>query len=215
MPEIDPQPGPDRGDDLYVSGQFPTTNYGNATVLRLKYTGVDAGWISALLYFDLSRVIGRGSEINSAALKVYFTDTHVSPPTYELARCKSGWVEDEADFQQSSDGIQWLGAFNANNPGLNDTTYAVSGTLPSSDGFVTFPSNKDLAQDVVDNHNSKLRVHIYSTSVSAINWWGFASSGHATAAWRPQLLVNFKQGRGASGYFAAAATGIVHPTSGW
>ena len=108
--------------DTYVSGAAPNTNYGTATSLQMKFNGADATWLSTIIDFNLSKIIGRGGKVNTALFSVNFISVGGITVAYEIARCTSGWGENTSSFNKSNTGIAWLGAGNIRIPGVSDTT---------------------------------------------------------------------------------------------
>lgn len=212
MPITPDRPDSDAGKDTYASSTAPTTNYGNAEILRLQHDpgAMPNPWFSTVMRFTIPSVITKHSKIQSALLKVYFSAVHGTTRPYQIARCKKLFDEPTCTFEVATAGIENWDSNSIRTSTNHDTTYAVTGDLPTSTGYFTFADIKDLAQDALDNHIRVLNIHIARSS-NAAGIWTFSSSDHVTPEQRPLLSLQHS----ASGYLAASHFGQVHPTSGW
>jgi hypothetical protein len=150
----------------------------------------------------------RGIIVQHAHLTLNFSNASVIG-TATIARCIKAWLVSQITWNQASGLIAWDGA--GVEDALNyDKTRAVEINLPDSTGFQTYDI-KALVQDAYDLRSEELNICIYPEVGDAAEFWGIKSAD-APEAQRPVLDITLA---GGSGYFAAAATGQVHPTSGW
>jgi hypothetical protein len=132
----------------------------------------------------------RGIIVQHAHLTLNFSNASVIG-TATIARCIKAWLVSQITWNQASGLIAWDGA------GVEDA--------------LNYDKTRAVVQDAYDLRSEELNICIYPEVGDAAEFWGIKSAD-APEAQRPVLDITLA---GGSGYFAAAATGQVHPTSGW
>lgn len=160
--------------DAYVDSATPTQNYGSATTL---YVGNQTLSIvdRALFRFDLSS-LPSNAVIDSANLRVYMNQAPSSPPLsldIGVYRITASWNET---------GVVW-----ANQPAVLSIgkVTGVGMTVQYYEWEVT-----GLAQDWLASPATNFGLELRSQIEGTVGWRGFASR-EATAASRPQLVIQF------------------------
>lgn len=167
--------------DTYVLG-IDTTPNGLDADLKVGRNSGNGNNLYALLQFDLS-TITQGT-ISTVTLRLYqYSSLGIGTMGVEVYRLTQQWDEATASWDEASTGVTWSGG----GP-VAAQIYAVTsvplGALGYFDWDVTTLVNEWLAGTT--NQGIELR---YETQPAAGTYVMFASRQHATAAWRPQLLV--------------------------
>lgn len=209
-PVVDPtltlQPGPHEGEDATLISNYPTYNAGAVTDFNVGNWG--AYIFRSLIYFDLSS-IPSDAHIVSATLSLWLAEAGnryaANNRTIQLYRVKREWIEGTriaAWSDEPATGCTW-NRYDLTNTwttaGCDDTTNDREATSIGSHAMLT-----------TDAANSQ---HDFALSVAAVQEWvrgavdnngliaiadtetddaySFCSSDHATAAYRPKLVVDY------------------------
>jgi hypothetical protein len=141
-----------------------------------------------LIAWDTS-TIEPGSIIESAEITLYVGDT--SDDNYQIYAMNRSWIEHEATWNISSQGVRWetAGAL-----GITDRNSTVLGTLTgNSEGFITVTLNaagRTIVQSWIDDPESNFGL-IVENFAGASNGIIVASSESTVAARRPKLTITY------------------------
>lgn len=186
MATLNIQPSGASGKDTYIDASAQTTNYGSSTTIDVLGP---ASTKRILIEFDLSG-IPSGAFINSATLRLYCTSvSNAGGQNVQIHRGLVSWVEAEATWQQKSTSVAWPGG----NGGGSGTDYSASET--------SFIAVVGASADYDFNVLSDVSAYA-AGSATNYGWWlitagfrtkTFASSDNATAANRPELIIDYTE----------------------
>ncbi len=175
------------GIDSYI---FPGySNFGSDANI---YTGYYSGTYRTLLKFDLS-ALPDTAKINSTKLTLYLTASNlgVGSLTLEVYRVKRNWVENQVTWYNWNTANAWTtaGADHA-----NDRETSAIGTR-----IFTYPLTLNQGYDISLTGTKKTDLDLgygwlLKHTVESGNRLTFSSSDHATAAQRPQLVIQYTMG---------------------
>ena len=185
------QPDEATGEDTYLrGGSQSNNNFGTSTVLRVQRGLGTSDRYVALLRLSLASLPAT-SVVSVAQLNLTWATPYTNPVTVNLYRCLREWTESGATWN-NYDGTNAWGAGGAENEttDYDGSIILASHTLsadPGDNATLTFSdvALRAAAQAAVGGSlNLLLR-----TTVTVL--WLVASSDHATAAYRPQLVVTY------------------------
>ncbi len=198
------QPDGTAGIDTYVRSGSANTNYATNAVIGFARADGDATYDSrALLKFDLSSLVG--ASIVTAKLYVYdaaFMDGNYDA-TYEVHRillANAGWTETGAtwNYANSALSLRWAGDAAANggaDAGCSQIGTDYAAAVMGSLAFASYALGKErlFTLDTTEFTNMVNANYGMALVMSASSWqrWGVASSDHATAGYRPKLVVEY------------------------
>lgn len=204
-PTFDEQPDGTDGIDTWLAQDSPTYNAG----AHAKQYIDDVSWAGdhrALMKFDLSTL--SGATVTSATLSTWSTAVRSGAVTiycHAILSGNSGWTEGGATWNTKDGSNAWAGSNGCATSGTDYNATAM-GSCVYGDGDAIgtqndFTLDTDQVQDQVDGDNYGLI--LFSTSSSSKE---HASSDNATAAYRPNIVIEYSEG-GDTLYGAAALSG--------
>ncbi len=205
MPSIVLQPDAADGMDtvIYTSIDWPvviTMNFGVSTWLNIGEDNSNNTHIPRLLVkFDLTS-LPPTAQISSAVLSLYCdVDKSSNARTFRVYRTKRAWVEGTRDIVEDNPptGATWIRYDTVNNwstaggfhvddceqTDIGSRNFTATETLNEFKNFALTPTTKvglDLGNGWMLKADTELN-----------DQYGFVSSDHATAAWRPKLVVEY------------------------
>lgn len=194
MPTIVLQPD-SSGNDTFISGFAPTSNFGNEAQLQVGESNADTNAVQrALLKFDLSG-IPSGSKIISAILTLTLEQAGSfrasNNRTMFANRSKRAWVETEATWNIYSSGNNWSTAGGGTNAADVDFTAFGNVAMATTDADESEKSmtlDADLVQEWLDGVFAN-NGFMLSMGTESNDMYIFHSFDSATASKRPKLTI--------------------------
>lgn len=194
-------------DDSFCDQGDPTGVYESNPLIRLERTLINHKRF--FMFWDLRSLFNKKvRKVSRARLRIYLTASSGHTGSATVVRCIQPIVFSALNWNEYRSGSAWDGA------GIEDAvnydlTYAVSFSLPDTFDHFVVVDITDLVNDALANYTGGLRICVYPAAGDATEWWNFVS-GEGIRGERPRIYYD-----AAEGYTTAAATGQVHPTSGW
>jgi hypothetical protein len=176
------QPGPADGQDSYLDQWSPNTSHGSALEVQARDTS-GAKPKRPILKFDLSS-IPAGSQVVTATMGLYLTQSSVNPVTTSVHRVTAPWTQDSTTWNERQTGTAWASAGGDFDP----TPVAPTSVGPTTGMFYDWDVTSLVAgwvNGVYPNDGLILLVP-YGSSQNT-----FASSNSSAAAERPKLTVTY------------------------
>jgi hypothetical protein len=186
------QPDATAGLDTSIDSANPTVNYGTGTSMRCGDETSAANACRSLLKFDLSG-IPTGSTILTAVLTVTLVEDRSSNERIKrVYRLKRAWTEGGATWNKYDGTNNWstAGGFHADDCEQTDicnTTFSAAETIPSEK---TFPLTASAVQEMFTGAFTNNGFMI-KTDTETDDSYGLATSDHATASYRPKLVITY------------------------
>lgn len=199
------QPAAAAGIDTTVISTSPLNNRGIATSILAGAT------TKALLMFDLSAAIPKVASCVSAVLSVYQAATGAANAftitAYSIAIGNTAWIEGTKTNSQAGAGEPCWNALAADGAGGVTTPWAGSAGLATSGTDYEASALGSVSGNRSDADGTEYQISLTPTRIK--NWFGspntnyglllvanatlgnIASSDHATATWRPKLVVTY------------------------
>ncbi len=202
-PTLSLQPDATDGLDTWMQDTVPTLNFGTNVYVAVGHDVVRI--YRQLIKFNLSS-LPSNAIITSAVLSLYLNqDLSANARTFRIYRQKRAWVESKATWLIYSTGNNWqtAGGFGADDCEQTDIGYrnmTATETLNEFKDFTLTPTTK-LALDFGNGWMIKADTEVNDA-------YGFASSDHATAAYRPTLVVEYTLAVGGGNSGRRALLGI-------
>lgn len=171
--------------DATIRQASPTTNHGASTTCDVDGddgSGVDK---SCLMQWAVSG-IPAGSTVQSASITLQVTDA--STNTYNLYEVKRAWTESAVTWNQATSSTSWA---TAGALGATDRGSLVGSVTGSALGAYTINLNAAGVAMVQAWVNGTSNSGIAIAHASNTNGVDFASSEHATVAYRPRLTITY------------------------
>ena len=191
------QPDDTIGFDSFIVGIAPTSNFGTVTNLFIGEKNTEVGVVGrGLIKFDLSS-IPADATINLATLDfTVIADWSSNARTMRAYRLKLNWTESGVTWNKY-DGTNAWGTAGAT--GAND----IDTTSMGSCAFTATESIGTVKQFIFDNAEFTKLINgtntnygwLFKMDTEADDAYDLASSGHATAAYRPKLVVVYNEGQ--------------------
>jgi len=178
---LDAQPGPG-GLDTHLRAGVPDTADGAAANLYVSDDGATVD--RALLRFDVS-AIPPTATVTSATLALELLSVGSSDPaTVTVHRATRAWNESQATWNEAQAGVAWTAAGGDYDP-VPAASASVLGSAPGPRSFDVAALVQQWADATSPNRGVVL------AASPGLNKASFASSDHATAAFRPRLTVSW------------------------
>ena len=186
------QPDGASGIDTRLISDIPDTNNGTGTTLIIGHDG-GPGVGRSLIKFDLSS-IPSSAVVSSATLTLTpVGDYSSNARTLSVYRCLRAWTEAGATWNKY-DGTNAWGTAGADNTTSDRESTAIGTYNQSASG--TLNVGKDISLDVTKIQemirglftNNGFVLRVATENNDAYQW---ASSDHATAAYRPKLVIEY------------------------
>lgn len=172
--------------DTFLDQLSPGTNNGASTTLSSGRSTTQNAFQTLVKFEDIigagANQIPQGSVITNVTLTMYMTATPTfTNPTFSLYRMLSSWT-DASTYSSLGSGVdgseyRFLADQTISDSGVKSYTFASnSAMIATVQAWVTNPSSNQGWYLFCDDNSSKA---------------SFASSEHATAAWRPTLNVTY------------------------
>ena len=194
-PTLTLQPGA-AGIDTYLSTANPDTNFGAANTLYFRQS---TPTLHTLIKFDLS-ALPAGAIVSSATLsfwnRVQLSRGANTINLYRILPANAAWTEAGATWNKLDGVNAWAGSAGCGTSGVDFSTslFGSMGWIADAPVGTEHVFALDLAEFAamrVANHGIRL-----SVTGGTIAYLEFCSSDHATAAWRPKLVVEYTVGGG-------------------
>jgi len=189
MPTITLQPDESSGYDSYTTNYNNTINYGTETILR---TGVQAGYaISEVIKFDLSPLV-RATIISATIYQTCVA--YGGSQTLTFYGCLRNWVESEVCGAYYSGTNPWTVGC-GNGPGTDRDASSAGAMSVTGTGQFSASLSASLFQEWVNGVRQNygfVAIGYFANNV----YNDFASSSHATASYRPKLVIDFVRSSG-------------------
>jgi hypothetical protein len=186
------QPDATAGVDTSIDSANPTTNYGTATAMRSGDETLTANACRSLLKFDLSG-IPAGSIILTAILTVTLTeDRSDNARTKRVYRIKRAWTEAGATWNKYDGTNNWstAGGFHADDceqTDIGNTSFSATETIPSEKSLtLTAAKVQEMFTGAFTNNGFMIK-----TDTETDDSYALATSDHATASYRPKLVITY------------------------
>jgi hypothetical protein len=181
-----PEGDPTHRDTYIASGVYQGTNFGNDIFVSVGVQNIIKEAYSlfrAILRFDLTALIG--ATILDAALTLTYSHGNVTNETFRIHRLtQPNWTEFGTTWNNYDVATPWA------TPGGDFVATPTQSLVLSSPGNLVFDQVKPLVEDAIRYRGGLLDVLIKSAELS-FQILNFHSSGNATPANRPTLLVNY------------------------
>jgi len=185
------QPDGANGLDTYIASDTPTTNFGGDGAFRVGEHNASTNVGRGLIKFDLSSIPAT-AVVSSATLSLWQTSESANNSrALRVYRVKRAWVEGEATWNIYATASNWqtAGGFGADDTEQTDIgSLVLSGT--EANGQKDWSLDVDAIEEMIDgtwaNNGFMLKA-----DVEADDRHTFRSSDDATAAERPQLVIEY------------------------
>lgn len=196
-PTLELQPDATDGKDTHIHAGSPTNNYGKEAAIFTQLAAV-----KGLIQFDLT-ALPVSATVSAASLVVY--NEHEAARvdvTCETHRALTEWFEGNQNgapppggvdgstwnLRNANGAVPWAGGAG----GGSGTDYAAAATDSAVLGAVGTTTTWNVLADII----------AWLAGANNYGWWcinttdagvfkGFSSSDHATAAWRPKLVIDY------------------------
>jgi len=192
-PTFSDQPDATAGVDTRLSRDFATVNYGTTNELRWEPTADAYAWTS-VLKFDLSEL--EGVTITDGTLSFWSTAlwqwNDLPTVIRRILPANSTWTETGACWNYTTGTTPWAGAGTLGGCSVEGTDYSATAL-----GSYSFPANSPVGTECpvgLDPDELEVLVganHGFVVLGTAHTDYYFASSDHATAGYRPLLVVEY------------------------
>lgn len=205
------------GIDNSLDQQNATTNYGTGTWDVGSGSSGALARYRAIAKFVLTDLVGKIVISSSLTLQLYgaVTTGIGTYADYSIRRILAGnnnWTESGSCWNTKDGSLSWAGSAGLATSGTDYATTALWGeNQPSStNGSIILTFSPAETQSMVDNNYGILHLGGNSNTGGNINYRGYASSDHATAAYRPYLTVVYEEaGETWAGAGALTSSGTV------
>ena len=188
MPTYTSQPAEAAAIDTYIRADQATTNYATGTDVIVGHYQTGAGYYRGLIKDPFTGLVG--VVVTSAVLTLTVSYGYDTPKIY-VYRSKRAWVESQATWNiwKTSNNWSTAGGFHTDDCeqtdiGNNTLSAAVIGTQLA----ITLDAAKvqEMISGAFTNNGFLLKSTEADNTISA-----FASSSHATASYRPKLVIEY------------------------
>lgn len=178
------QPDATAGKDAGIMADNATTNYGTSNEIHVIMTG---GGVPrrALLQFDLSS-IPAGSTVVSAVLTLTAFANRLSADTLAVHRVTQAWTEAGVTYNKYDGTTSWGTA-----GGDYDATADATFVAPATTGATVDVAIASLVQEWVNGATNNGMIMKVETETGTSKGGQISSSDHATAGYRPKLVVTY------------------------
>ena len=177
--------------DTSISSKNPTTNYTSSNFFIGDHNA-DTNVNRGLLKFDLSPIPSNATIVSAILTLTPITDNSDNTRTLRVYRQKRVWVHSEATWNIYSSGNNWqtAGGFGANDCEQTDIGSVSIASNQTLNTGVDITLSASAIQEIIDgiwtNNGFLLKVDTESDDMFV-----YASSVHATASYRPKLVVEY------------------------
>lgn len=184
------QPDETDGIDSYIRQSLATTNFGTETTMLIGWGSSTSTILRGLLKFDLSKGTNPPPAgaivVGTPRMKLNCTSFTTAKTLAAYASFRD-WVEAQVTWNIFSTGNNWQTAGAA---GALDYDPTLLGSVEvSASGYIIMPLPVSLVQGWIDVANYGL---ILRHTVETTNFNQYATASHATAAFRPELLFEWR-----------------------
>lgn len=202
MPTFTSQPS--TGFDTWLNVGADTTNYGTSDTMRVGESTISSpdtnGQSVGLLKFDLSSLSSK-AVVTSA--KIYLTvivEYSGFDKTMYMYRCNRNWGNTTATWSRY-DGINFWSTVGARGIGTDRESTSISSRIMYQTylGEVEWVLTNSLVQEWINGTKTNYGVVLdYSTFPTGQDQYRFATSNHATASYRPKIIIEYTLPSGGS-----------------
>ena len=179
----------------YIASSSPTQNFGSRRSIQIRSGAVVQ--TRALLEVDVSSGPQDPKEVTKVILRLYKTRSSVgsNTKTAVIGRLKQPFVENEATWQEYSDGNAWPGGAGAQ----NDIDYTMHCMPLPVHGKTNYPDNASYEYDItymyldaIENQENVLRLMLFIKSSTTPDLQNtFSSNDDTTASKRPTIHIEW------------------------
>lgn len=193
MPSLTLQPDAADGvDNRLVSGASADTNYGTETYLRYGIDGANNPTSTSVIRWNMAS-LPAGATITAATITL--TQYLASITTVRVNRIldANDWVELESTWNSRKAATAWAGAAGCTTSGTDydATAGAADVAHPGANLPFTFTLNASGLADLTYQVSTSNQGWLFRSVGGAWSAGFCYSSDHATAAWRPKLVIDY------------------------
>lgn len=166
--------------DTWIDEDAEDTNFGGSATCE-----TDSDEKAALLRWDISS-LPAGSTISAAEVTLRITSATDDPPGYHAYALNQNWIENQADWEEYSNGNEWE-LEGAQDVPADHAADSIGYAAPESTGFYTFNLDADAVQDWFDNPSANNGFILVNLSNS--DGMDFYCSETGTINNRPKLTI--------------------------